>query len=82
MTEVELKQKLHYFIDFANSKKLQELYDMVKDQIPEGYNYWDDESFIQDLSEREENYLNGSDSGFTLRESVLRAKEALNNTKK
>lgn len=58
-------------------KKLEAIFSMVKDEIKEAYNHWDDEDFMTVLQEREQAYLTGTSKFYTLSESALRAREAM-----
>lgn len=42
---VEIKQKLHHYIETAQDKKLKAIYAMVEDEIQETYDYWNDQEF-------------------------------------
>lgn len=77
MESVELRQKLHHYIENAEEKKLQAIFTMVEDEINEYYNHWDDEDFINQLHEREQSYLNGASITYTASESASRAMEAI-----
>jgi hypothetical protein len=77
MKSVELREKLHHYIENAEEKKLQAIFAMVQDEIKEYYNHWDDEEFITELHQREQAYLNGTSKTYTPGESASRAREAV-----
>jgi hypothetical protein len=77
MESVELRQKLHHYIENAEERKLQAIFTMVEDEINEYYNHWDDEDFVNELHEREQAYLNGTAKTYTASESASRAREAI-----
>jgi hypothetical protein len=81
MDNIELREKLHHYIENAEEKKLQAIFSMVEDEIKETYSFWDDEDFIAVLHEREQAYLNGTSKVYTVAESALRAREAIKKTK-
>lgn len=77
MDVLELRQKLHHYIENAEEKKLEAIFSMVKDEIKEAYSHWDDEGFVKILQEREQAYLNSASKTYTLSESAFRAREAI-----
>lgn len=81
MKTTEIRQKLHHYIETAQEKKVKAIFAMVEEEIEETYNYWKDEKFVAELQRRENNYLNGTTKTYTLRQSVARAREAVNKSK-
>lgn len=77
MKTIEIKEKLHHYIETAKDKKLKAIYMMVEDDIAAKHDYWNDESFIKDLNEREENYLNNTSKKYSIEQSVANAKKNL-----
>ena len=60
MKTIEIKEKLHHYIETAKEHKLKAIYTMVEDEIVEkGYDYWNDKAFIEELDKRSANYKNG-----------------------
>ena len=51
MKSVELRKKLHKYIDEAGDKELKVLYNMVEDEMSE-YNRWNDKDFVQEMTRR------------------------------
>jgi septum formation inhibitor MinC len=82
MDSIELRQKLHHYIENAEDKKLQEIFTMVEDEIQQTYNHWNNEDFVNELYEREQAYLNGTAKTYTEGESASHAREAINKQKK
>jgi len=82
MKSLELRQKLHHYIENAEEKKLQAIFTMVEDEIKEYYDHWNDEEFVNKLHKREQAYLNGASKTYTPGESALRAREAIKNLSK
>ena len=60
MKHLELKEKLHHFIEIAQEKKLKAIYSLVEDEIKSNYDNWDDAVFIAEISKREQAYLNNA----------------------
>ena len=52
MKSVELRQKLHHYIETAQEKKLKAIYTMVEDEIVEEYNHWSDADFVKEMNKR------------------------------
>ncbi len=77
MKTVELKQKLHEYIDSAEEKKLKAIYTMVEDEIEPPYNYLSDEDFIKELHERISELENGDKKGVTWNRVRKKATKAL-----
>jgi DNA-binding protein Fis len=63
MKTVELKQKLHEYIDNAEEKKLKAIYIMVEDEIEQPYNYLNDEDFMKELQRRASELETGTKKG-------------------
>ena len=80
MTTTEIRNKLHHYIETAQEKKVKAIFTMVEDEIDEKPINWDVEKFVEELKNREANYLNGKNKGYTIAESVANAKEDLDAT--
>lgn len=52
MKTVELKQRLHEYIDNAEEKKLKAIYTMIENEIEPSYDYLKDEDFLKELQRR------------------------------
>ena len=81
MKTVELKEKLHHYIETAQEKKLKAIYMMVEEEIEETYDYWKDKNFVAELQRREKSYLNGTSKTYTLEQSVANARQAIKKVK-
>lgn len=81
MTTVEIKEKLHHYIDTAENKKLKAIYTMVEDDIADKYDVWQDEEFVNELLQREKDLQEGKTKGYTIEEAVANAKTAIANLK-
>ena len=81
MSTVEIRQKLHHYIETAHDKKLKAIYAMVEDEIGETYDYWNDAAFVAELQRRERTYLSGSAKTDSLEQSLARATKAVKRTK-
>ena len=81
MKTIELRKKLHHYIETAQEKKLKAIYMMVEEEIEETYDHWNDQNFVAELQRRENTYLNGTAKAFTLDESVANAKQAIKKSK-
>ena len=74
---IELRQKLHHYIENANEKKVKAIFTMVEEEIKETYAHWDNEQFIAELLRREQSHLNNTSKKFTRQQSASRARNAL-----
>lgn len=81
MSTVDIRQKLHHYIETAHEKKIKAIFAMVEDEIEETYSRWRDEEFIAELQRRENAFLNGTAKTFSLQQSVARAKQAVKKAK-
>jgi len=69
MNTVDIRQKLHDYIEAAPRKKIKAIYTMVEDEIDETYDHWEDEEFVAKLLKEEEEYLNGTAKTYSLERS-------------
>ena len=81
MSTVEIRQKLHHYIETAQDKKLKAIYAMVEDEIEETYDHWKDEAFVAELQRREAAYLTGKSKTYSLEQSMARATQAVKKIK-
>ena len=79
MSTAEIREKLHLYIDAAEDRKVEAMYAMVEGEIEEKYDHWNDEEFVEEMTNRENAYLDGTMKTYALEESINRAKEALKN---
>ena len=77
MKPEQIKQKLHRYIETADEKKLKAIYTIVEEEIEETTDLWNDEEFVAELEQREKKYLNGFGKTYSVKESVVRAKQAV-----
>ncbi len=77
MKTIEIKEKLHHYIDTAKEHKLKAIYTMVEDEITEKYDSWSDADFIAELQKREAAFLNKTAKRYTIEESILNATNAI-----
>ncbi len=78
MSATELKELLHEYIDAADEEKLEEIYSLIE-KGAKRHPIWDDDDFVSELDRREKNYWDGKTKGYTLEESVERARQAIKN---
>ncbi|MBD3748025.1 MAG: hypothetical protein IE931_00870 [Sphingobacteriales bacterium] len=77
MTIKAIREKLQDYIKTADDKKIKAIFTLVKSDIEEKYNWWEDKEFLDDLDEREKRYEAGLDRGYTLeevKEEILKLK--------
>ncbi|MEO5581112.1 MAG: hypothetical protein ABIR66_00355 [Saprospiraceae bacterium] len=68
LTETDVREQLHQIINVISEKKLRALYQLLKDEETEEYEWWMDEEFVAELDRRVEALENGTDKGITLEE--------------
>jgi len=77
MDTIDLRQKLHHYIETAEDKKVRAIFTMVEDEIEETHSHWEDESFVAELRRREKAYIEGESTAYGLEQTIGRAKRAL-----
>ena len=69
MTVTAIREKLHDYINTADDKQIQAIYNIFEDQIVnEPYDWSKDKEFVAELDERVRRYEAGIDKGYTLDE--------------
>jgi hypothetical protein len=68
LTETDVREQLHQLINVISEKKLRALYQLLKEEEVEEYEWWKDEEFVAELERRSEALENGTDKGITLEE--------------
>jgi hypothetical protein len=81
MNTIEIKQKLHQYIETAQDKKLKAIYTMVENEIDDVINPWNDPEFAARIESREKSYLNGSAKIYSWDQVQQRAKQSLQKSK-
>ncbi len=79
-TGTAIQHKLYDYIRVANEKKLNAIYNLLKDEIEQTNEWWKDKLFIRELDSRYNALEDGSDKGFTIEQlaesvSKLRTKK-------
>jgi len=72
MDIITKRQKLHDYIEFAEDDKVDALYTILKEEVEEPYEWWNDEELIIELDRRSDDLKSGKDPGVTLEESKER----------
>lgn len=65
MSTIQIRKKLHRYIDQAQEKKLKAIYASVEDEIEESA-HWEDQNFIDELIRRSKS----TDPQFSIQESI------------
>jgi len=69
MTVTAIREKLHEYINTADDKQIQAIYNIFEDQIvSEPYDWSKDKEFVAELDERVRRYEAGIDKGHTWEE--------------
>lgn len=79
MTSLAIREKLYNYIRVAEDKKVKAIYTMLENEIEEVHDYWNDESFVQELDNRSADYKSGKDKGILW---DVAKKEILDSSKK
>lgn len=74
MTVAAVKEKLHNYIDEANGNEAKAMLDFIENTLPAKEYEVDDET-LSIAQERLEKYLKGESKGYTLEESINRARK-------
>ena len=77
MKTVELKQKLHEYIEAAEQKKLKAIYTMVESDIEVSPDKWNDEGFVKEIDKRINDLETGNVKGYTWDKVQQRARKSL-----
>lgn len=77
MKTIDIRQKLHRYIETAQDKKVKAIYAMVEEEIQETNSYWNNPEFLAELKRRDEEYLTGKSKTYTLEEALKKARSAV-----
>ncbi len=77
MNNIEIRHKLHQYIETVQDKKLKAIFTIIENEIEEMPDPWEDPTFVEQIKKREESYLNGSAKIFSWDEIQQRAKSDL-----
>lgn len=69
MEALQIKETLHEYIDTADEKKLEAIYTVLKDSIPDGYEYNQEE--LEKIYDRRIKYKKGEEQLMTVEELLL-----------
>lgn len=81
MKTIDIRQKLHHYIETAQDKKVKAIFAMVEEEIEETSDHWKDEKFVAELERRETSYRNGTAKTLTLDQAVSKARLAVKKVK-
>jgi putative addiction module component (TIGR02574 family) len=73
MTNIQLRQKLHHFIDNAEEKKLKAIYTMVESDIEQKSLLSDEQK--SELDRRLEEYMQGKGKSYSLKSAMSRIRK-------
>ena len=76
MSTVEIREKLHQYINQADDKKVKAFYTIVEEEIEIG-SIWNDDAFVKELERRVTEIENGVVKGYSWAEVQANATKAL-----
>lgn len=71
-----VKEKLHEYIDYADENKIQAIYTLVKGDIEERKNLYDDAT-LNSLRQISKDYSAGKIEGYSVEESMKRVRKQI-----
>jgi len=74
MTTAAIREKLHSYINIADDKKVEAIYTMVKNEIMENLDLWEDEEFLNEIDSRIKDFETGNVKCSTWEEVKEKAK--------
>ena len=77
MKTVDIRQKLHHYIETAQTKKVKAIYTMLEGDIQETFDYWNDEEFLAELQQRVDDFKTGKSKSYHVEEAVKKARRAV-----
>jgi len=69
MDTLAIRQKLYEYIKIADDEKVEAIYTIIKDEVNEPYEWWNDSDLIAELDRRSSDLKSGKDKGASLEES-------------
>ena len=69
MSIIELREKLHGYIEHADEQHLSAIFTLVEQDTSESHSHVFDEETIKMLNQRRENHLNGISKSYSVEES-------------
>ena len=76
MSTLEIRERLHKYIDQADDRKVKAIYTMVEEEI-EPTDMWKDEVFVAELERRVNEIESGEVTGYTWEQVQANANKAL-----
>ena len=82
MKTIEIREKLHHYIDTAEEKKIKAIFAMVEEEIEETFEHWQEQDFLNELKQREARYLKGTTKTYSIEQAASRARQAIKKAKR
>ena len=76
MSTLEIRERLHKYIDQADDRKVKAIYTMVEEEI-EPTDIWNDDAFVAELERRVNEIESGEVKGYTWEQVQANANKAL-----
>jgi len=68
MTITAIREKLQDYIKTADDKKIKAIFTLVENDMQKEVEWWENKEFVEELNERVDNCINGSEKGYTMEE--------------
>jgi len=81
MTTAAIREKLQEYIRVADDKKLKAIYTILKSEIEEAYNHWNNPAFVEEIERRSKEMENGKAKTYSWDEVQKKAKQVLQKTR-
>ena len=63
MDTLTIRQKVHEYIRIADDEKVEAIYTLIKDDVAEPYEWWNDEEMVAELEQISADMESGKDPG-------------------
>lgn len=81
MATIQIRQKLHQYIDTAQDKKVKAIYNLIENQVEEENDYWNDKSFVEELQRVEALHIAAKTKSYSIDEAISSTKKLLKKVK-
>ena len=72
MDTLIIRQKLYEYIKIADDDKVEAIYTIIKDEVSESYEWWNDDHLIEEIDRRSADLKSGKDNGISWEQAKAR----------